>query len=54
MTKAGLIALTKAHQRMFDNDSRPDLIINAMCPGWCDTDMSSHKGPISPDDGIFI
>jgi carbonyl reductase 1 len=53
MSKAGLIALTRAHQRAFNKDSRADLIVNAMCPGYCDTDMTSHKGPDSPDKGAI-
>ncbi len=25
--------------------------VNCCCPGYCDTDMSSHRGPRSPHDG---
>ena len=27
------------------------LRVNACCPGWCATDMSSHRGPRSAADG---
>ena len=53
-SKVGLIALTKAHQRQFDKDSRADLIINACCPGYVDTDMSSHKGSLTPEQGSYF
>lgn len=29
----------------------PALRVNCCCPGYCDTDMSSHRGPRSPQDG---
>ena len=25
--------------------------VNCCCPGYCDTDMTSHKGPRPPSDG---
>lgn len=51
MSKVGLTAVTKVHQRQFNNDSRADLVINACCPGYVDTDMSSHKGHLTIDQG---
>jgi NAD(P)-dependent dehydrogenase (short-subunit alcohol dehydrogenase family) len=40
MSKAGLIALTRTQQRDFDKDlSRPDLIVNSMCPGYVKTGL---------------
>ncbi len=27
------------------------IMVNACCPGWCKTDMSSHQGPKSAADG---
>ena len=51
MSKVGVTALTIVHQRLFNNDSRKDIIINACCPGYVDTDMSSHKGHLTPDQG---
>jgi len=46
MSKLGVIAFTKLLAR-----DRPDLIVNAVCPGWCSTDMSSHSGPRSAEKG---
>ena len=31
--------------------AEPQLRVNACCPGYCDTDMSSHKGPRPPEVG---
>lgn len=45
-SKLALIASTKVHARL-----HPSLKVNAVCPGYCDTDMSSHRGPRSPADG---
>ena len=28
-----------------------DLVVNFLHPGYVDTDMSSHKGPMSPEEG---
>lgn len=28
-----------------------DLVLNYVHPGYVDTDMSSHKGPLSPEEG---
>jgi len=46
MSKLALIAATRVLARMEDG-----IKVNAICPGYCDTDMTSHKGPRSPDDG---
>ncbi|XP_073949694.1 carbonyl reductase [NADPH] 1-like [Choristoneura fumiferana] len=48
VSKVGVTALTKIHQRMYDNRN---LQINAVHPGYVATDMSSHKGPLSIDEG---
>jgi len=29
----------------------PSFLINAVCPGYCDTDMTSHKGPRTAEHG---
>ena len=39
MSKLGLIAATKILARQ-----EPSILINACCPGYCDTDMTSHQG----------
>ena len=46
MSKCGLIALTKILAR----DNR-DVKINACCPGYCATDMSSHRGTKTAEQG---
>ena len=51
VSKVGLIAVTKVHQRLLSKDSRPDILINSCCPGYVDTDMSQHKGVKTPDQG---
>ena len=28
-----------------------DLVVNHVHPGWVDTDMTSHKGPLTPEEG---
>ncbi|CAJ1946216.1 unnamed protein product [Cylindrotheca closterium] len=46
MSKLGVIAATKIWARQ-----EPTIKINACCPGYCATDMSSHKGSRSAQDG---
>ncbi|KAI9562230.1 hypothetical protein GHT06_013195 [Daphnia sinensis] len=50
-SKIGISALTRIQQRAFDNDSRPDIIVNSVHPGYVDTDMTSHKGPLTIEQG---
>ncbi|CAL7943212.1 unnamed protein product [Xylocopa violacea] len=50
-SKVGVSALARIHQRMFDSDPRQDLVVNSVHPGYVDTDMTSHKGPLTPDQG---
>ncbi|KAG8253769.1 carbonyl reductase [NADPH] 1-like [Homalodisca vitripennis] len=51
VSKVGLSALTFAQQRQFDTDPRPGLIVNCVHPGYVDTDMTSHKGPRTIEQG---
>jgi carbonyl reductase 1 len=46
LSKLALIAATRVLAR-----ENPDIAINSCCPGYCATDMSSHKGPRHPSDG---
>lgn len=46
-----MCALARIHQCTFDSDSREDLAVNSVHPGYVDTDMTSHKGPLTPDQG---
>ncbi|XP_063835067.1 carbonyl reductase [NADPH] 1-like [Ostrinia nubilalis] len=48
VSKVGLTALTMIQQRML-NDR--DIKVNAVHPGYVDTDMTSHKGPLTIDEG---
>ena len=49
VSKVAVSALTRIHARDFGNDtSSPGangVLINAMCPGWCKTDMAGHSRP---------
>jgi carbonyl reductase 1 len=45
-SKLAVIALTRILSKMY-----PSILVNACCPGYCATDMSSHKGPRSPQQG---
>jgi carbonyl reductase 1 len=45
-SKLGVIALSKVLAR-----DHPNMIINACCPGYCQTDMSSQRGNNSPAEG---
>lgn len=51
VSKVGVSALAVIHQAKFNNDPREDIAVNAVHPGYVDTDMTSHKGPLTPDQG---
>lgn len=51
MSKIALIAATIIHQRLFDQQIDRDIIINACCPGYIRTDMTSNKGTGTPEQG---
>ena len=46
LSKCALIAATRVLAR-----ENPRVKVNACCPGYCATDMSSHKGPRPPSEG---
>lgn len=50
-SKIGVSALTRIQQRKFDEDSREDLIVNCVHPGYVETDMTEHKGPLKIEEG---
>lgn len=50
-SKVLLSALSFVQHRQLQEDQRPDLVLNVVHPGYVDTDMTSHRGPLSPDDG---
>jgi len=51
VSKIGWSALSRIHQREMDSDARKDIVVNHVHPGYVDTDMTSHKGPLTIDRG---
>ena len=49
VSKIGWSALSRIQQRMMDEDPREDIVVNHVHPGYVDTDMTSHKGPLTID-----
>lgn len=50
-SKIGLSALSRIQHRHFVQDSRPDIVLNYCHPGYVDTDMTSHQGPLTVEQG---
>ena len=50
-SKMGLSALSRIQQREMARDEREDIVVNHVHPGYVDTDMTSHKGPLTIDRG---
>jgi carbonyl reductase 1 len=50
VSKVLLTALTRIQQREMDQAGK-DVVVNACHPGYVDTDMTSHMGPLSPEEG---
>jgi carbonyl reductase 1 len=48
MSKLALVAMTKVWAR---EEASNGIKVNCCCPGYCDTDMTSHKGPRPPSEG---
>ncbi|KAF4710618.1 hypothetical protein FOZ63_018861 [Perkinsus olseni] len=53
MSKLALIAWTKVLAREAMADPRK-ILVTGCCPGWCQTDMSSHSGPRSAETGAQV
>ncbi|KAE9544499.1 hypothetical protein AGLY_000040 [Aphis glycines] len=51
VSKVAVSALTFVQQRAFDADPRADIVVNSVHPGYVDTDMTSHKGPLTIEQG---
>jgi carbonyl reductase 1 len=49
MSKLAVICMTKILA-----NAEPSIKINAYCPGFCSTDMSSHRGSRSPEQGARV
>ncbi|KAF6205695.1 hypothetical protein GE061_019868 [Apolygus lucorum] len=51
VSKVGASALSRIHHKRFLSDPREDIVINHVHPGWVDTDLSNHKGPLTLAEG---
>jgi carbonyl reductase 1 len=52
VSKIGVTLLSTIQQHDIDQDkTRSDIVVNACCPGYVATDMSSHKGTKTIDEG---
>lgn len=52
VSKVAVSALTIIQQKAFDVDPRrKDIVVNSVHPGYVDTDMTSHKGPLTIEQG---
>ena len=52
VSKVGVSALSRIQQMQFLQDPRADIVLNHVHPGYVDTDMSSHKGPLTVQQGL--
>ncbi|KAM3606779.1 uncharacterized protein V6R79_023130 [Siganus canaliculatus] len=53
-SKTGLTTLSMILARRLSKERPNDgILLNACCPGWVRTDMSSQSGPKSPDEGAI-
>ncbi|XP_008193964.2 carbonyl reductase [NADPH] 1 [Tribolium castaneum] len=52
VSKVGVSALTRIQQREFDKEApNRNISVNSVHPGYVDTDMTSHKGPWTIEQG---
>lgn len=52
VSKVGVSALSIAQQKVFDQESPSrNIAVNHVHPGYVDTDMTSHKGPLTIEQG---
>ncbi|XP_044265861.1 carbonyl reductase [NADPH] 1-like [Tribolium madens] len=52
VSKVGVSALTRIQQREFDKETpNRNISVNSVHPGYVDTDMTSHKGPWTIEQG---
>ena len=54
VSKIGWSALSRIQQRMMDTDPRDDIVVNYVHPGWVNTDMTSHKGEKTVEEGAVM
>ena len=51
VSKIGLSALSRIQNRELQASGKKDIALNHAHPGYVDTDMSSHKGPLTIEQG---
>ena len=52
VSKVAISAMSRIQQREFDEKRTDmDLVVNHVHPGYVDTGMSSHKGPMTVEEG---
>ncbi|KAH9513993.1 Carbonyl reductase [NADPH] 3 [Bulinus truncatus] len=51
MSKIGVTVMSMIQQRELDRSRADDVIVNACCPGYVDTDLNSHQGTLTVDEG---
>ena len=53
VSKVGVSALTRIQQKELSNDeNRTDIIVNHVHPGYVNTDMTSHQGTLTIEQGL--
>ena len=54
VSKIGLIALTRAHQLLFDREEPSrSILINSVCAGYVKTDLNGNKGILTTEQGAI-
>ena len=54
VSKIGLIALTRAHQLLFDSEEpNRGILVNSVCPGFVKTDLNENRGILTPEQGAI-
>lgn len=51
MSKLGVIVLTRILAKKAKALDQANVLVNCCCPGYVNTDMTSHRGPLTPDKG---
>ncbi|XP_046751132.1 LOW QUALITY PROTEIN: carbonyl reductase [NADPH] 1-like [Diprion similis] len=51
VSKVGVSALTGIQQKAFNANAKEDLVVNAVHPGYVNTDLTDHMGTFTPERG---
>ncbi|KAH9513990.1 NADH-cytochrome b5 reductase [Bulinus truncatus] len=51
VSKIGVTVMSMVQQRELDAKGAVDIVVNACCPGYVNTDMTSHQGHLTIDQG---